>query len=139
MTQSPRIGKAGIDTSKLTIYATDIGASDAPAGRGKTRYSKNDHRGRFRPVQQAPIHVREPAKLEGGTCDDQVPANLNSNRDEILQNTFTRGLPEEDTSEVGLGASGLTDPDCVPEPSDHPVTRLGDVWLVGDHRVGCGD
>src|SRR6476469_1444047 len=29
-------GKAGIDTSKLTIYATDIGAADAPAGRGKT-------------------------------------------------------------------------------------------------------
>ena len=26
---------------------------------------------------------------------DQVRASLNSNRDEILQNTFTRGLPEQ--------------------------------------------
>ena len=31
---------------------------------------------------------------------DQVRANLNSNRDEILQNTFTRGLPEEEHFEV---------------------------------------
>src|SRR5436853_213004 len=22
---------------------------------------------------------------------------------------------------------------------DQPVSRLGDVWLLGDHRVGCGD
>ena len=31
---------------------------------------------------------------------DQVRANLNSNRDEILQNTFTRGLPKEEHFEV---------------------------------------
>ena len=31
---------------------------------------------------------------------DQVRAHLNSNRDEILQNTFTRGLPEEAHFEV---------------------------------------
>ena len=35
--------------------------------------------------------------------------------------------------------SGLTDPDSVPEVLDQPVSRLGDVWLLGDHRVGCGD
>ncbi|HKM70950.1 MAG TPA: DNA methyltransferase [Stellaceae bacterium] len=39
----------------------------------------------------------------------------------------------------GLGSSGLTDPDSVPEVPDQPVTRLGDLWLLGDHRVGCGD
>jgi DNA modification methylase len=38
-----------------------------------------------------------------------------------------------------LGSSGLTDPDSVPEVPDRPVTRPGDVWLMGDHRVGCGD
>src|SRR6516165_3373994 len=32
------------------------------AGRGKTRYSKDHHRERFRPVQQAPIHVSEPKR-----------------------------------------------------------------------------
>src|SRR5215472_5712035 len=40
---------------------------------------------------------------------------------------------------AGLGSSGLTDPDSLPEASDQPVTRPGDVWLLGNHRVGCGD
>jgi DNA modification methylase len=39
----------------------------------------------------------------------------------------------------GLGSSGLTDPDSIPEGPDRPVTRRGDIWLLGDHRVGCGD
>lgn len=34
---------------------------------------------------------------------------------------------------------GLTDPDDVPEPPADPVTRLGDVWLLGRHRLMCGD
>lgn len=40
---------------------------------------------------------------------------------------------------AGLGASGLTDPDNVPEIPDYPVTRPGDVWLLTAHRIGCGD
>lgn len=34
---------------------------------------------------------------------------------------------------------GLTDPDDVPETPADPVTVLGDVWLLGGHRVMCGD
>ncbi|HUT91255.1 MAG TPA: DNA modification methylase [Thermoguttaceae bacterium] len=34
---------------------------------------------------------------------------------------------------------GLTDPDEVPEPPDEPVTRPGDLWVLGDHRLLCGD
>ena len=37
------------------------------------------------------------------------------------------------------GTEGLTDPDDVPEPPVEPVTRLGDVWICGQHRVMCGD
>src|SRR6266446_10210904 len=40
---------------------------------------------------------------------------------------------------AGLGSSGLSDPDSVPEVPDQPVSRLGDIWLLGNHRVGCGD
>jgi len=40
---------------------------------------------------------------------------------------------------AGLGSSGLTDPDSVPEVPDQPVTRPGDIWVLDDHRVGCGD
>jgi DNA modification methylase len=37
------------------------------------------------------------------------------------------------------GTEGLTDPDDAPEPPAEPVTRLGDVWVCGQHRVMCGD
>ena len=36
-------------------------------------------------------------------------------------------------------AEGLTDEDSVPELADDPVTVLGDVWLLGNHRLMCGD
>jgi DNA modification methylase len=38
-----------------------------------------------------------------------------------------------------LGSSGLTDPDSTPEVPENPVARPGDVWLLGVHRIGCGD
>ena len=34
---------------------------------------------------------------------------------------------------------GLTDPDDVPEPPDEAITQPGDLWLLGDHRLLCGD
>jgi len=34
---------------------------------------------------------------------------------------------------------GLTDPDAVPEPPDEPLTKPGDLWVLGDHRLMCGD
>ncbi len=37
------------------------------------------------------------------------------------------------------GAAGLCDPDDVPAPPDEPITRPGDLWILGDHRLLCGD
>lgn len=34
---------------------------------------------------------------------------------------------------------GLTDPDDVPEPPADPVSVPGDVWILGKHRLMCGD
>jgi DNA modification methylase len=36
-------------------------------------------------------------------------------------------------------SEGLTDPDDVPAPPDEAVTRPGDLWLLGNHRLLCGD
>src|SRR5690242_19511815 len=36
------------------------------------------------------------------------------------------------------GNPGLTDPDDVPEPPKQPTSVLGDVWLLGNHRLICG-
>lgn len=33
---------------------------------------------------------------------------------------------------------GFTDPDDVPETPVNPVTVLGDVWIMGNHRIICG-
>jgi len=46
--------------------------------------------------------------------------------DEILSLT-SRGMP------------GLTDPDDVPELTDQATTLSGDVWMLGKHRLLCGN
>ena len=35
--------------------------------------------------------------------------------------------------------AGLTDADEAPEPQEDPVTQDGDVWILGEHRLRCGD
>ena len=41
------------------------------------------------------------------------------------------GEPEE--------TEGLTDPDDVPEVPEEPKTKLGDLYILGEHRLLCGD
>jgi DNA modification methylase len=36
-------------------------------------------------------------------------------------------------------SDGLTDPDDIPAPPDEATTQPGDLWLLGDHRLLCGD
>ena len=33
----------------------------------------------------------------------------------------------------------LADPDDVPPLPAEPVSQVGDIWVLGEHRVGCGD
>ena len=48
------------------------------------------------------------------------------------------GIDEID-SLLAAPTTGLTDPDDVPAAPELPVTRPGDVWLLGHHRLVCGD
>lgn len=34
---------------------------------------------------------------------------------------------------------GLTDPDDIPDVPEEPITKTGDLWLLGEHRLLCGD
>ena len=40
---------------------------------------------------------------------------------------------------LDFGSAGLGDPDEVPEPPVEPVSKPGDLYLLGDHRLLCGD
>lgn len=40
---------------------------------------------------------------------------------------------------TGDPTSGLTDEDDTPDIEDEVVSRLGDIWHLGDHRIACGD
>jgi DNA modification methylase len=40
---------------------------------------------------------------------------------------------------IDLAQEGLTDADAVPEPAAEPYVKPGELWLLGDHRLLCGD
>lgn len=40
---------------------------------------------------------------------------------------------------VEVERAPLGDPDSVPEPPADPTSKPGDLWLLGEHRVLCGD
>ena len=72
--------------------------------------------------------------------------------DEVLKNELSdlagdfgelMGFSEEELAAMLQEATqiedGLTDEDAVPELAAEPVTKPGDVWLLGKHRLMCGD
>lgn len=66
---------------------------------------------------------------------------LNAELKALADMDFDLGLMGFDISEVRflarLDATG--DPEAVPEPPVDPITKPGDVWLLGPHRLTCGD
>lgn len=40
---------------------------------------------------------------------------------------------------IGNGSGGLTDPDSAPAAPVVPTSQIGDVWILGRHRIVCGD
>jgi pimeloyl-ACP methyl ester carboxylesterase len=96
------IGKAGIDSSKLTIYATDIGALPALLlALEKPDIARTIIVGDFAPFNRPGYMYESLQNLKaGGPPADQARAQLNKNREDILENAFTRGLPEAAQFEV---------------------------------------
>jgi DNA modification methylase len=106
-------------------------------------------------LKQVPVivldHLSEAQKRAYIIADNQLA--LNAGWDEELlraelaalqQESFDVNLIGFDDEELarllaGNDAPGLTDEDAVPDPPEDPVTRTGDLWLLGPHRVLCGD
>jgi pimeloyl-ACP methyl ester carboxylesterase len=95
------IAKSGIDTSTLTIYATDIGALPALLlALEKPDIAKTLIVGDFAPFDRPHYMYASLQSLKAGPAMEQARAALNKNRDEILENAFRRGLPQEAQFEV---------------------------------------
>jgi DNA modification methylase len=64
--------------------------------------------------------------------------------DRLKDDNFDVSLLGFDDEELGEmygeeEIEGLTDDDEVPEPPENPTTVDGDIWLLGNHRLMCGD
>jgi DNA modification methylase len=77
--------------------------------------------------------------LDAGWDEDLLRVEL----EELLADGFDLGLTGFDENELedlfGAREDGLTDEDKVPPIPVEPVSQLGDVWILGDHRLMCGD
>ena len=77
--------------------------------------------------------------LNAGWDDEILKLELEALREEFGLGTI--GFSEEELAALfpTPTIAGATDPDEVPEAPPDPVTRLGDVWTLGRHRLMCGD
>jgi len=78
--------------------------------------------------------------LNAGWDDEMLAVELTDLKDMGFDLDLTGFSTEEIEALLApTGTEGLTDEDAVPEVPEAPVTVLGDVWLLGKHRVMCGD
>lgn len=118
---------------------------------GHTRYKAALKLG----LVQVPVHVAKdltPAQIKAYRIADNQSATLAEwNYDllpielaELQACNFDLGLLGFDQDELAeiLGSEvkeGLCDPDDIPAPPDEAKTKPGDLWILGNHRLLCGD
>jgi DNA modification methylase len=96
-------------------------------------------------------------KRTGLTEDQKIGLALADNRTSDLsewdkemlhqlseEHDITPWFEAEDLAEIMgevevIPPEGLTDADDVPEVPEEPTTKPGDLWILGDHRLLCGD
>ena len=78
--------------------------------------------------------------LNAGWDDEMLSVELSELGDLDFDLSLT-GFDDDELSALlaDAVAEGLTDEDAVPEAPEQPVTTEGDVWLLGRHRLMCGD
>jgi len=91
------ITKSGIDTSKLVIYATDIGALPALLlALDEPNVAKKMIVGDFAPFDRPQYMHANLQSLKSKPSSDRTRAHMNNTRDEILENAFRRGLSRDE-------------------------------------------
>lgn len=77
--------------------------------------------------------------LNAGWDDEILRVEFESLKELEFDLDLTGFSAEEIESINPTQVAGLTDEDEVPEAPEDPVTVLGDLWVLGDHRLLCGD
>jgi DNA modification methylase len=106
-------------------------------------------------LEQVPVHVADnltPAQAKAYRLADNQTATIAEWNLELLPAELAElkaidfdmdvlgWTPEELTELLAPPENlGLVDPDSVPEPPDEPITQPGDLWILGEHRLLCGD
>jgi site-specific DNA-methyltransferase (adenine-specific) len=122
------------------------------AGNGTVEGAKKAGIGKLRIIETEGDELIA-VRRSGLTEDQKVGLALADNRSSDLSewdNDMLRKLSEEHDlkpwfeddellAEVLDTVDGNTDPDDVPEPPADPITKLGDLWILGNHRLLCGD
>jgi len=77
--------------------------------------------------------------LDAGWDDEMLRVELGDLDSQGFDLTLTGFDLDEISDLMADETEGLTDDDAVPEAPEVPVTVEGDVWLLGRHRLMCGD
>jgi DNA modification methylase len=118
---------------------------------GHTRYKAALRLG----LEQVPVHQATgltPAQVKAYRLADNRTAELAVwDQERLVQELLGLQQLEFDLNLTGFAAdelmqllpgnpqAGLTDADAIPEPPDVAETQAGDLWLLGEHRLLCGD
>jgi DNA modification methylase len=153
---NPRINNPGVDAVAASIREYGfrqpiVVDEDGVIIVGHTRYKAALKLG----LKTVPVHVAvglSPAQAKAYRIADNQTATLSSWDDDKLplelmalqQEGFDldlTGFSADDLMKLleTPPADGLTDPDDIPEPPDEPITQPGDLWILGNHRLLCGD
>ncbi len=154
--KNPRINDAAVDAVAASIKEFGfrqpiVVDADGVIICGHTRYKAAQKLG----LEKVPVHVATdltPEQIRAYRIADNQTASLAEwNYDllpieigELQAANYDLGLLGFDQDELAklLGGDlqeGLTDPDDVPAPPDAAITQPGDLWILGDHRLLCGD
>lgn len=97
-------------------------------------------------------HLTETKRKAYILADNRIALNSGWDNDLLMVELKDLDMDGLDLSLLGFDADeinallnpvteteGLTDEDEVPEPPPEPITKLGDIWILGNHRLMCGD
>jgi len=105
-------------------------------------------------MTEVPVHVASglsPEQIKAYRIADNQTSTLSTWDDDKLTQELMdlqkqgydldlTGFDDDRVQEILHGGiEQPSDPDAVPEPPDKAITQPGDLWILGDHRLLCGD